>query len=168
MAGNKYVALNGSGQLAEVASVNSSAGAADASKIVSLNAAGQIDASMLPTSGLISMTASENISASDLINVFNDAGAAKVRKADNTSAAKRAHGFAPAAITLGNSGNVNIGPGAIAGLAGLTIGTEYFLGVTGGVTATAPNASNSIVQRVGVAKSATELFFDPGEIVIRA
>lgn len=74
MPGNKYVGINGSGDLAEVASVNSSAGAGDANKIVALNSSGKLDNTMLPESGEYSMTASEALSAGDLINVHNSSG----------------------------------------------------------------------------------------------
>lgn len=157
-----------SGIITEVAAVESSSGAGDEGKIVALNAAGQIDASMLPASGAITMLASESLAAGALINVWDDAGNVSVRNADNTSVNKRAHGFAPGAIGSGNTGTVVIGDDTITGLSTLTIGGEYFLGTAGGLTLTAPTGTGKIVQRVGVAKSTTELFFEPGEIVLRA
>lgn len=49
MAGNKYISNNG-GTLTEVVSTQSSAGAGDANKIVSLDAAGLLAANMMPSS----------------------------------------------------------------------------------------------------------------------
>jgi hypothetical protein len=92
MAGDKYIRIDSNGNLAELASVNSSTGASDANKIVSLNASGQIDITMLPTSGAITMTASEDIAAGALINIFNSTGI-KVRNATNTGEATRSTRF---------------------------------------------------------------------------
>jgi hypothetical protein len=49
---------------------------------------------------------------------------------------------------------------------GLTAGDDYFVGVSGGVTATAPTTPGYAVQRVGAAYSTTRLFVQPGLIVI--
>ena len=54
------------------------------------------------------------------------------------------------------------GPGELNDqLSGLTGGTRYFLGTAGGETATVPTAAASIVQGLGVAKSATAIRFAP-------
>lgn len=151
----------------EVPAVESSAGAGDEGKLVALNAAGQIDATMLPASGALTYPASEAIAAGALINLWNNAGNISMRNADNTSSAKRAHGFAPAAVTSGANGTAIIGEGYITGLSALTIG-EYFLGTAGGLSTTAPTATGSIVQRVGFADSNSTLQFNPGEIYVRA
>ena len=47
MAGNKYIA-NNAGKLKEVASVQSSAGAGDAGKIIALDSSGALDISFMP------------------------------------------------------------------------------------------------------------------------
>jgi hypothetical protein len=49
---------------------------------------------------------------------------------------------------------------------GLTAGDDYFVGVSGGVTVTAPTTPGYAVQRVGAAYSTTRLFVQPGLIVI--
>ena len=88
---DKYI-YNNSGTLTEKAAIISSAGAGDSGKIIALDAAGRIDNSMMPVgigtdSGAV--TASENLSAGDFVNIWNSTGA-KVRKADATTAGKRA------------------------------------------------------------------------------
>lgn len=93
MAGNKYLRIGTSGRPQENASVNSSSGAGDANKIVALNAAGQIDSTMLPEIPTFSVLASENLAAGDLINLWDDTGTLKMRTADNTSATKSADGY---------------------------------------------------------------------------
>lgn len=159
-----------SGVLTEVEAKTASAGAGDAGKIVALDAGGKIDSTMMPSgvgSDAKSMTASEAISAGDIVNVHDSSGA-KVRKADATTSAKSAVGFAPSAIANGASGTINF-EGTITGLSGLTIGATYYLATTAGtITATPPTGSGNAVQKVGVAISATELSFEPGTIVVRA
>ena len=159
-----------SGIPTEVEAVISSAGAGDSGKLPALDAAGKLDASMIPGTSGRSMTASETLAAGDLINVWDDAGTPKIRKADASDAGKRAHGFSPGAITSGNSGAVTLREGEIAGLTGLVGGTQYYLSAAtpGGLVTTAPAGSGNIVQRVGVALSATELSMVAGEIVVRA
>ena len=52
--------------------IDSSAGAADAGKIIKLDAGGQIDSTMLPSTGDISLEASEALVAGDYVNIFDD------------------------------------------------------------------------------------------------
>lgn len=159
-----------SGILTEVEAKIASAGAGDAGKIVALDAGGKIDSTMMPSgigADAKSMTASEAISAGDIVNVHDSTGA-KVRKADATTSSKSAVGFAPSAIASSATGTIQF-EGTITGLSGLTIGATYYLATTaGGITATPPTGSGQIVQKVGVALSATELSFEPGTIVVRA
>jgi hypothetical protein len=165
----KYLSIdNTTGQITELAAIQTSAGAGDAGKIPALNSSGQIDATMLPTSGDVSVAASEDLSAGDFINLFNSAGSLKMRKADNTSSSKKAHGFVSSAVTTGSTGTATLGMGVNPSVSGLTIGTQYFLGTVGGVSTSPPTASGSIVQALGVAKSATELGFVEKDIVVRA
>lgn len=51
---------------------------------------------------------------------------------------------------------------------GLTAGSSYFIADDGGITATAPTTLNYAIQRIGVAVSATELFLQPGIVVLSA
>ena len=162
MAGNKYIA-NSSGTLTEVVSNQSSAGAGDAGKIVALDASGRIDNSMMPVgigADTASITASENLAAGDLVNVWNSTGA-KARKADATTAGKEAHGFVLAAVTSGNPATVYF-EGTNTGVTGLTPGVQYLSTTAGLATATAPSGSGNVVQRVGFATDAAALNFQSG------
>lgn len=157
-------ALNANGIL-DLSIVNgkaSSAGAGDAGKLVSLDSSGRIDTSMMPTgigADTKALTTSEPLSSGDLVNVWNDGGTVKVRKADATSAGKEAHGFVLAAFGSGVSATVYF-EGANTGVSGLT-GGNVFLGTTAGAcTNTAPSGSGNVVQRVGIATAATELNFE--------
>lgn len=143
-----------------------SAGAADADKLVQLDAGGKFDVSVLPAAALsgseeFSMTASEDLSAEDLINVWDDAGTPKVRKADATDTTKPAHGFTIGAITSGASGNCSLGDGVMVGQTGLTVGKDYYLSAAspGAITLTPPSSVGNIICRVGWAKSETEFVY---------
>jgi hypothetical protein len=163
MAGNKYLAL-ASGTATEVASANSSAGAADANKIVSLNASGVIDATMISGGGgsalTTTVTTSEALAAGDFVNLFNSSGL-KAQKANATTAAKRAHGYVLAAFGSGASATVYTNSINTA-VTGQTVGADVFLSTTaGGATGTAPSTTGNIVQPIGVALSATSVLFEP-------
>jgi hypothetical protein len=51
---------------------------------------------------------------------------------------------------------------------GLTPGAPYYVAIGGGITATAPAPGGAAVQRIGVALTATQLFIQPGIVVINA
>jgi hypothetical protein len=159
---DKYI-YNSSGNLAEKEAKVTSAGAGDAGKIPALDAAGKLDNSLMPVgigAETKSIVASENLSAGDFVNIYNDTGTAKCRKAD-AATGKPAHGFVLSAVTATESATVYL-EGTNTQLTGLTVG-EYFLSgsTPGGAVATPPTTSGYIVQKIGVALSATELSFEP-------
>jgi len=49
---------------------------------------------------------------------------------------------------------------------GLSAGSSYFVGNSGGITTTAPVSAGYAVQRIGAAYSTTRLFLQPGIIVL--
>lgn len=161
---DKYI-RNNAGQLEEQAATVTSAGAGDAGKIVGLDATGRLDNTMMPVgigADIKTVLASENLAAGDLVNLWTDSGAIKVRKADASTSGKEAVGFVLAAVTSGNNATVYF-DGTITGLTGLTPGTKYYLSAStpGGEVTTAPTTSGNVVQEVGYALSATELTFEP-------
>lgn len=174
MAAKKYMTISGGKQQLESAN-DSSAGAGDAGKLVALDAGGKIASNMMPAGvgadSASAIPASENLAAGDLVNIWNDAGTLKLRKADASSSAKAADGFVTAAVLEDADGEV-IFDGTISGLTGLTAGTEYVLSdaTPGGVLAiaSAPSDAGDIIQYVGKAKSTTELVFEHGEPVVIA
>lgn len=168
MAAQKPLQLDTNGNITEVSALQTSAGSGSAGAIVALNSSGLIDTTMLPSSGSVSMTASESISAGALINVWNNSGTMNVRNADNTSIGKQAHGYAPSAISSSASGTIILGDGENTSVSGLTAGTQYLLSTVGAVTATLPTGTGVIVQPVGIARSTTELSVLLERPVIRA
>jgi hypothetical protein len=167
----KIVALTAAGVLDStiVNSVTTSAGAGDSGKVVALDGAGKIDNTMMPTgvgADTQTITASENLAAGDLVNVWNSSGA-KVRKADATTAGKEAHGFVLAGVSSSNPATVYF-EGTITGLTSLTPGVQFLSTTAGTATATAPSSSGNVVQRVGFATSSTTLNFQSQSPVVLA
>jgi hypothetical protein len=147
-----------------------SAGAADANKIARLDATGKFDSTMIPASGgnveTRSMTASEALSAGDLINVH---GTNQMRKADADVVGREANGYVLSAVSNGASGTVNLEEGIITGLSGMTPGATQFLATTPGArTETCPTGTNVYAQIVGKAITATEMLFRPGPAYLQA
>lgn len=163
MAGNKYLS-NNAGSLTEVVASQTSAGAGDAGKIPALDATGRLDTTMMPV-GLVPDTASiqatENISAGDLVNTYDGgAGVFRCRKADASVAGKEAHGYVLAAVLSGANAQIYF-EGPNTQVSGLTPGNRYLSVTTpGGTQAAAPTVAGQIVQRVGLATSATVLNFE--------
>jgi hypothetical protein len=111
MAGNKYLAIV-SGAKTEVVTLQTSAGAGDAGKLIALDAAGRIDNSMMPVgigADTATIASSENLADGDFVNIWSDTGVAKVRKADATTAGKEACGFVLAAVTSPANATVYLG-----------------------------------------------------------
>lgn len=169
MSGKKYVKLNATGDLEEESSVQSSAGVADAEKIVALDNQGMIDESMLRSSEVVELEASETLTAGDIINIWDDGGTPKVRKATNTGIATKAMGFVRDGIASESTGKVYF-EGKVTGLADLTPGKEYFLGVAGAIVdnSALPSTTSSIVQKLGKAYSANAFTFEVQQMIILA
>jgi hypothetical protein len=169
---NRVPALNASGVL-DATIVNSkttSAGAGDSGKLPALDAAGKLDTSFMPTgigADTSSIVSSENLAAGDLVNIWNNAAVANVRKADATVAGKEAHGFVLAAVTAPAAATVYF-EGSNTGVTGLTPGPQFLSATAGLCTATAPSAAGNVVQRVGFATSATNMNFQSQTPVVLA
>jgi len=186
MAAPRFLA-NISGRIKMVAAILTSAGAGDAEKIVATNANGVLDDSIMgaaetgasvvvktAASGTLdpsimppgigadtaTIEASEGLAAGDIVNIWSDAGTAKVRKADATAEGKEAHGFVLSAVSSAANALVYF-EGRNTQLSGLTPGATLFLSTTpGAVTSTAPSATGNVVQVCGMAYAATGLNFE--------
>lgn len=154
-----------SGVLTEIAGVVTSAGAGNDGDIPALDATGRLDSSMMPVgiaAATASVTASEALAAGDFVNIWSSAGSFRVRKADASTSGKEAHGFVLAAVSNGAVGVVYFPGEENTQVTGATPGAVYLSDSTaGGFSATAPSASGHVVQRLGVAVSATEIIFEP-------
>ena len=169
MAAKKFLRLV-NGVLTEIFGVQTSAGAANAGDLVSLDDTGRIHNSMMPVgigTDTATVTASEALAAGDWVNIWNDAGTAKVRKADATTAGKEVHGFVLSAVTSGNPATVYF-EGTNTQVTGQTPGPVYLRTTAGAGGATIPSASGNVVQQIGVAVSATAVNFERNAPVVLA
>lgn len=156
------------GRLKAILPIQSSAGAGDAEKLIATDAGGKIDLSLLP-SGTgpqnAVIEASEALAAGDMVNLWNDSGDIKARKADADSAGKQAHGFVLASYSSTDPATVYF-EGTITGLTGKTPGAYQWLSATAGeMTEVAPTGAGVLSQIVGVAISDTEVKFELHEPV---
>jgi hypothetical protein len=167
---DKFIYLN-SGVPTEKEATVQSTGATEAGKVIAADANGKLDESWLPTgigADVAIIPASENLSAGDLVNVFDDTGTTKVRKADASTAGKHAHGFVLAGVTSGQNASVYF-EGTITGLTDVPAGDLYLSAATpGAATATAPSGTGKVVQRIGVGVSSTSLNFEGGQRYVLA
>ncbi len=167
---DKYIKLV-SGVPTETEAKTASTGATEAGKIIAADANGKLDESWLPTgigADVAVIQASENLSAGDLVSVFDDAGTFKVRKADAATVGKRADGFVLSSVTSGQNASV-YAEGTIVGLTGVTAGDLYLSATTpGGFTATAPSGSGKVVQNIGFGTSSSTINFERGDIYVLA
>lgn len=171
MALQKFLALV-SGRKQEVAPVDASAGAGDAGKLVALGTDGRLASTMMPVgigADTKTLPASENLVAGDFVNLWDDAGTMKARKADGATSGKETDGFVLASVTAPANAVVYF-EGTNTQLAALTPGARYYLSAAtaGAAVTTPPSASGNVVQYLGRAASATEITFEPDDGVILA
>lgn len=169
MAAKKFLRLV-NGVLTEIFGVQASAGAGNAGDLVSLDNSGRIDNSMMPVgigADTATITASESLGAGDWVNIWNDTGTAKVRKADATTAGKEVNGFVLSAVTSGNPATVYF-EGTNTQVTGQTPGPVYLQTTAGTGGTTIPSASGNVVQQIGVAVSATAVNFERNTPVVLA
>jgi hypothetical protein len=142
---------------AGLALVSAGSSADPAFGAVALGASGAVSGFLPLANGYqtMSVTVTETIAAGAMINLWASSGL-KVRNADNTDVTKQADGFA---LTGAASGAITIVIGSAPNTqqSSLTVGTRYFLGTAGAVTATAPSSSGDLVQSLGIAVTTTEL-----------
>lgn len=149
--------------ITEVFGIQTSTGAANAGDIVALDDTGRIDGSMMPVgigADTAVIAASEALAAGDWVNVWNSSGA-KVRKADATTAGKEAHGFVLATVASGANATVYF-EGTNTQVTGQTPGPVFLQTAAGTGGQAAPSAAGNVVQRLGVALSATSVNFEAG------
>jgi hypothetical protein len=169
MAAKKFLRLI-NGVITEVFGIQTSAGAANAGDIPVLDDTGRLDNSMMPVgigADTAVIAASESLAAGNWVNIWNDTGTAKVRKADATTAGKEVHGFVLSAVTSGNPATVYF-EGTNTQVTGQTPGPVYLQTTAGAGGTTIPSASGNVVQQIGVAVSATAVNFERSTPVVLA
>ena len=165
---DKVPALDADGKLDDsfFNAATTSAGAGDAGKFVQLDGSGRLDTTMMPVglgADTIALITSEAVAAGDFINVWNDGGTAKARKADATVEGKEAHGFVLTGVGSGVSATVYF-EGQNNQLTGMTPGARQYLSTTAGArTESPPSTAGNVVLMLGNAINATTLNFEPKE-----
>lgn len=169
MAGDKFL-RQVAGVLTEAIGTQTSAGAANAGDIVALDENGKLDNSMMPTgigADTILVLAHESMTAGEFVNIYDDTGTAKCRKADASAIGTMAHGFLLTGVTGGQNATVYF-EGTNNQVTGMSIGNQFLSETAGVSTATAPTTSTAIVQRLGVATSATSINVEIGQPIVLA
>ena len=167
----KFLALIAGG-MKEVVGLVTSAGAADANRIVETGSNGRLDTSVMPTglgADTEQMPASEALAAGDGVHTWSNAGVTNARKADASATGKRMRGYVLSAVASGATATVYF-EGRNDQLSGLTPGSDLYLSPTtpGRVTAVVPTGTGQVVQPVGVAINATTMNFEPAEPIVLA
>ncbi len=158
------------GELVQKSSISQSLGTSDGGKLIALDpVTGKLHQSLMPSgigADTTSIVASENLNAGDLINIWDDGGVAKARKANNSTKATRAMGFVLDSV-LANQVALIYHEGNNNQLSNLVAGEILYLdGNSGAVTNAPPATPNSISQKVGYATSPTSMNVEFGQIVI--
>lgn len=152
------------GRLTEVEGTVTSAGAGDAGELVALDAAGKLDTTVMPVgvgADTVTVPSTENLSAGDLVNLYDATGTTSARKADGGTTGKAANGFVTASVTNPDDATVYLF-GTNAQVSGLTPGPAFLsASAAGGVQSTPPTGTGETSQRVGYAVTATSLIFAP-------
>ena len=147
MAANIISDLNGTVTVEEVVS----------SQVVTVGIPGPQGIRGLPgpggNSAMSSMLTTDTLADGDFVNVWDSTGF-KVRAADADSPDREAHGFVLVGGVAGAIVDVYFG-GPNGAVSGMTPGNVYLSNVAGKATSIAPTGSGQIVQRLGVAVSAT-------------
>lgn len=158
------------GKLTQVEATVTSTGPLQAGDAVALDSTGKLDVSVLPVGvgpDVAMMAATEDLSAGDYVNIWNDGGVQKVRLADNSNG-RDAHGFVKDAVLTGAMATVYF-EGPNDSLGSLTVGARYYLGTAGNATAIVPvGPTAQIFQFLGIAINATTINTDIDDIVVLA
>lgn len=118
-------------------------------------------------SGSLNVIFSELVAFGGLVQLWLNGGVLNARNANSgtggsSGAVQPCHGFcnSPAGVAIGATGYVQRNAGLIQGLAGLTIGSDYWLSTTNGVpSVTKDVTAGHLEQHIGVAISTSTISF---------
>ena len=164
----KIIALDAGGRLAEGFMsrliVAATAGSGDVGKLVALDGTGKLDVDMMPDGygeETTEIVASETIANGDYVNIFNDSGTIKVRKACAATSGKEADGF----VVVGGAADATLNvfkEGMNTAVSGKTKGAKQYLSVTPGLaTETPPSGPGQEILYLGKAITATSIVSEP-------
>jgi hypothetical protein len=148
-----------------------STGEPDAGKVVGLDATGHIDASLMPVgvgADVRVYHASETLAGGAMVNVYNNSGAFNVRNADASDPLKQANGYVLESVTSNTDATVYF-IGENNQVSGLVPGDVYLSTTAPGeVTQTVPSGAGYILQKIGVATSATSFNVEISDPIVMA
>ncbi len=158
------------GLLTELAPGSVSAGAGDAGKLFVVDGTGRWDATLMPVgivADVLVSTASGALTAGDL--VYETAGGL-IARASAAAAGNAAIGFVLASSAPGAAATMYLGNARNTAVAGLTVGSRYYLdaATAGAITLTPVSGTGKLHQFVGIAISATSLNFEYTEPILLA
>jgi hypothetical protein len=160
----KYLELV-NGKVATREATVQSAGASNAGEVAALDSTGRLDVTVMPIGvgpDVSQLETSDDLTPGQYVNIYDVAGAAKVRLAD-ASNGRDAHGFVKEAFVTGAQATVYF-EGPNEDLSGLSIGSRQYLGVAGQVTAT-PRTSG-IHQFLGYAVKNDTINTDIDDVIV--
>lgn len=168
MPGDTYLDIVGGVQTQKRAT-QTSAGAADAGKLVALDETGRLPQTMMPTglgADTTSGTASGALSAGDAVYIKSDG---TIARATAAAAGVGADGFVLAASADGAAATMYL-EGRNTAKTGLTVGARYYLSdaTPGGVTATPVSGTGKLHQYIGKAISTTSLAWEADDPIVLA
>lgn len=159
----KFLKIGTSGLVAEESTVTAGGGA-NANKVPALDSNGQLAESMMPSgigADTVVVPTSENLSANEMVNLYNNSGAITARKADAGTNKYQAHGYVKASTTSPANATVYF-DGACAGtFAATDAGKPVFLSDTAGASTLTPvSGSGKIHQMIGYVSATTGFDFE--------
>ncbi|MEM7578258.1 MAG: hypothetical protein AAF316_00140 [Cyanobacteria bacterium P01_A01_bin.80] len=167
MSTKNYLTVNAQGIKSLVPAISTSTGVSEAEQIIMTDTTGKLSSTLFPPGqgqDTESIVASEALNAGDFVNIWDDSGTRKARKADATNG-RYINGFVLEAVANSGTATVYLS-GVNNALSGLTVGERLFLGSAGAVTTTPNTTSGQIFQVVGVAISATSTSFQFSDYIL--
>lgn len=159
----KFLKLGAAGLVAEESTV-ASGGVGNAAKVPHLDANGQIAESMMPSgigADTVVLATSENLSANDLVNIYNATGTMTARKADAGTNKYQAHGYVKASTTSPADATIYLDGACPGTFIAADAGKPVFLSATPGTSTLTPvTGTGKIHQIVGYVISTTAFDFE--------
>jgi len=169
MAADKFLYNNGG-----IVTEKAGAVTAVANAIPALDASGRLVTAQMPVgvgAQTVDIPTSESLAAGDFVNLWNDAGTVKARKAD-ASAGKPSQGFVLSVFSHPATALVYVNGGGKSNnqKTGMTPGARQYLSAAapGGTVETAPTTAGYLVEFLGTAISATEMVTVDGDYIVLA
>ena len=147
-----------------------SAGAADAEKIVQLDGSGRLSKTMMPVgfgSDSTTIIASEALEAGNFINIWSNEGVPSARKATASQKGKEAHAFVLESVASGVEVTINF-EGSNTAVTGATPGPMFLSETPGLATNVPPTGAGKVQQIIGFAYSDTSINFQSRAPIVLA